>query len=155
MKDRPELIRAADAAAKEGIHSHPWNPLSEMKGVQLARLAGLKRIGVSLARIAPGKESFVYHSHEREEEWLYIISGRGTAEIDGADYEVGPGDFMGFAAPSVAHHLRNAGGEELVYLMGGESLDMEVARFPKQRRVMVRTGDKVEIYDEGDERGFP
>jgi uncharacterized cupin superfamily protein len=126
-----------------------------MHGVQLGRLAGLSRIGVNLARIAPGKESFVYHSHEREEEWLYILSGRGTAEIDGADYEVGPGDFMGFAAPSVAHHLRNSGEEELVYLMGGESLDLEVARFPKLGRVMVRTGDKVEIYDSADARPFP
>jgi uncharacterized cupin superfamily protein len=125
-----------------------------MTGVQLARLAGLKRIGVSLARIPPGKESFVYHSHEREEEWLYIVSGRGTAEIDGADYEVGPGDFMGFPAPSAAHHLRNSGEEELVYLMGGESLDCEVARFPKLGRTMVRVGDRVEIYETADAKPF-
>lgn len=152
--DRPELIRAAASAAKTGRHSHPWNPKSEIHGVQLARLAGLKRTGVSLARIPPGKESFVYHSHAREEEWLYILSGRGTAEIDGADYEVGPGDFMGFPAPSVAHHLRNTGGEELVYLMGGESLDAEVATFPKLGRKMVRVGDSVEIYDSADARDF-
>ena len=155
MKDRPELIRAAEAAAAEGTHSHPWNPRSEMRGVQLGRLAGLKRTGVSLARIAPGKESFVYHSHEREEEWLYILAGRGTAEIDGADYAVGPGDFMGFPTPSVAHHLRNTGEEELVYLMGGESLEAEVARFPGLGRVMVRTGERVEIYEARDEKGFP
>ena len=151
---RPELIRAAEAAAKCGTHSHPWNPDSLMEGVQLAKLAGLKRTGVSLARIPPGKESFVYHSHEREEEWLYILSGRGTAEIDGADYEVGPGDFMGFAAPSVAHHLRNTGEEALVYLMGGESLDSDVSRFPKLGKTMVRVGDKVEIYETGDSKAF-
>src|SRR5215210_5634009 len=56
--ERPELIRAAEAEAKAARHSHPWNPKSEMVGVQLARLAGLKRTGVSLARIPPGKESF-------------------------------------------------------------------------------------------------
>lgn len=152
--DRPELIRAAEAAAKEGTHSHPWNPNSEMRGVQLARLAGLKRTGVSLARIPPGRESFVYHSHEREEEWLYILSGSGTAEIDGADYAVGPGDFMGFPTPSVAHHLRNTGREDLVYLMGGESLDAEIAAFPKLGKKMVRVGDKVEIYDLADAKPF-
>ena len=54
-----------------------------MKRVMLSRLTGLKHSGVNLARIAPGKESFVYHSHQREEEWLYILSGTGTAEIDG------------------------------------------------------------------------
>jgi uncharacterized cupin superfamily protein len=154
MEDRPELIKAAEAEAKSAIHSHPWNPRSEMRGVQLAKLAGLKRTGVSLARIAPGKESFVYHSHAREEEWLYILSGRGTAEIDGADYAVGPGDFMGFAAPSVAHHLRNDGEEELVYLMGGERLDAEVATFPGLGRRMVRVGDEVEIYDLADRKAF-
>jgi uncharacterized cupin superfamily protein len=147
MNDRPELLRAADIAAKMGSHAHPWNPNSEMKGVQLSRLAGLARTGVSLARISPGKESFVYHNHEREEEWLYILSGTGTAEIDGADYDVGPGDFMGFPTPSVAHHLRNTGSEDLVYLMGGENRDFEIADFPKLGKRMVRSGDKVEIYD--------
>jgi uncharacterized cupin superfamily protein len=152
--DRPELVRAADGAAREGTHSHPWNPKSEMRGVQLARLAGLKRTGVSLARIAPGKESFVYHSHEREEEWLYILSGAGTAEIDGGDYEVGPGDFMGFPTPSVAHHLRNTGTGDLVYLMGGESLDADVSTFPRLGKRMVRVGDKLEIYDLADAKPF-
>jgi uncharacterized cupin superfamily protein len=46
----------------------------------------------------PGKESFVYHSHHREEEWIYVLSGRGVAEIDGEEFEVGAGDFMGFPA---------------------------------------------------------
>ena len=154
MTDRPELIRAADSAAKAGRHAHPWNPRSEMIGVQLGRLAGLERTGISLARIPPGKESFVYHSHEREEEWLYILSGAGTAEIDGGDHEIGPGDFMGFPTPSVAHHLRNTGSEDLVYLMGGEHRDADVATFPKLGKKMVRTGDKLEIYDLADAKPF-
>ena len=147
MADPPSLLRAAGIAAKMGTHSHPWNPKSEMTGVQLSRQVGLERAGISLARIAPGKESFVYHSHAREEEWVYILSGTGTAEIDGGDYEVGPGDFMGFATPSVAHHLRNTGSEDLVYLMGGEHRDFEIADFPRLGKRMVRMGEKVEIYD--------
>ena len=150
MSDRPELVRAAAAAAAMTTHSHPWNPNSELTGVQLGRQAGLVRTGVSLARIAPGKESFVYHSHEREEEWLYILSGTGTAEIDGEEHDVGPGDFMGFPTPSVAHHLRNTGAEPLVYLMGGESLDAEVATFPRLGKRMVRIGGKAEVYDLAD-----
>jgi uncharacterized cupin superfamily protein len=153
-KDRPELIRAADIAAKAGTHSHPWNPKSEMRGVQLAREAGLKRTGVSLATIPPGKESFVYHCHEREEEWIYLLSGTGTAEIDGDEYQVGPGDFMGFPTPSVAHHLRNTGNEDLVYLMGGENLDAEVATFPRLGKKMVRVGGSLEIYDLDDAQLF-
>lgn len=154
MNERPELVRAADAEARMATHAHPWNPNSEMRGVQLARLAGLERTGVSLARIPPGRESFVYHSHEREEEWLYILSGTGTAEIDAGEYEVGPGDFMGFPTPSVAHHLRNTGSEDLVYLMGGENRDSEVATFPRLGKKMVRVGTNVEIYDVGAAKPF-
>lgn len=148
------LIRKHESDAAFSTHSHPWNPQSEISGVQLARMAGLKRTGVSLAHLAPGKESFAYHSHEREEEWLYILSGTGTAEIDGTEYEVGPGDFMGFPTPSVAHHLRNTGKQSLVYLMGGENRDCEVATFPKLGKRMVKFGEKVEVYDLADERGM-
>lgn len=154
VKDRPELLRAADSAAKASRHSHPWNSRSEMTGVQLGRLSGLKRTAVSLARIAPGKESFVYHSHASEEEWPYIISGMGTAEIDGGEYEVRAGDFMGFPTPSVAHHLRNSGSEDLAYLMGGEHRDTEIADFPKLGKRMVRIGDDVLIYDLADAKPF-
>jgi len=30
------------------------------------------------------------------------------------------GDFMGFPAPSVGHHLRNPFDADLIYLMGGD-----------------------------------
>src|SRR6266540_1465157 len=151
---RKFLLKAADVAEKEQTFSHPWNPQSQLVGAQLGRLLGLTRTGVSLARIPPGKESFVYHSHQREEEWLYILSGRGIAEIDGKDCEVGPGDFMAFPTPSVAHHLRNPFEQELVYLMGGESLDCEVADFPRLGKRIIRCGDKVEVYDVSDAKPF-
>ncbi|WPF88664.1 cupin domain-containing protein [Cyanobacterium aponinum AL20118] len=77
------ILRAAEIADSIQTFSHPWNSKSEISGVYLGRTVGLKRTGVNFARIAPGKESFVYHSHYREEEWIYILSGRGIAEIDG------------------------------------------------------------------------
>lgn len=148
MVDKPNLylLRAAEAREHEQSFSHPWNPKSEIVGSQLARRVGLKRTGVSIARIAPGKESFVYHSHQTEEEWIYILSGRGTARIDDVDYEVGPGDFMGFPTPSVAHHLCNTSNEELVYLMGGEHHDVEVAEFPDLKRRLLRRGKEIQVY---------
>jgi uncharacterized cupin superfamily protein len=150
----PPLIRAAEAKAAFATHSHPWNDKSELTGVQLGRMSGLERTGVSLVETASGKESFAYHSHEREEEWLYILSGSGTAEIDGQEHQVGPGDFMGFSTPSVAHHLRNTGSERLVYLMGGENRSFEVATFPKLGKKMIRNGSDIEIYDVADAKPF-
>jgi uncharacterized cupin superfamily protein len=156
MSDRPNLylLRAADIAARSQTFSHPWNPRSELTGYQLAKATGLNRTGVSLARMPPGKESFVYHSHWNEEEWIYILSGRGVARIDGADYEVSAGDFMAFPTPGVAHHLRNPFEEELVYLMGGENRALDVADFPDLGKRMFKHPKGVEIFDLKDAQAF-
>jgi uncharacterized cupin superfamily protein len=148
-KKKPALLRAAEIARAEEDGRHPWNPKSHLRGTRLGMATGLRRTGVNLMKIAPGKESFVYHAHYYEEEWIYILSGRGMAEIDGVEHEVGPGDFMGFAttpAP-VAHHLRNPFDVELVYLCGGEAKEHEVADFPHLKKRMVRRGADIDIYD--------
>lgn len=143
----PHLIRAEQVKSGEGEFSHPWNPNSLMVGTHLSKAGGLQRTGVSVVRIPPGRESFTYHSHHREEEWIYILSGRAIADIDDNEYEVGAGDFIAFPAPSVAHHLRNPFGEDLVYLMGGENLDTDIADFPRLGKRMVRMKNEVTIYD--------
>jgi uncharacterized cupin superfamily protein len=139
------LVRAAERGPEQTF-SHPFNPSSLIRGVSLSQMAGLERLGIHLIHVPPGKESLVYHSHQGEEEFLYILSGRGMAEIDGHEHEVGPGDFMGFRTPSVAHHLRNPFGEELVYLMGGERRPVEIADFPRHGKRMVRSGARVSIH---------
>lgn len=145
--DPPQLIRSTTIADSASSHSHPWNADSELIGTHISRLAGLERTGVSLVRLPPGRESFIYHLHHREEEWIYILSGKGTAEIDGGEYLVGPGDFMGFPTPSVGHHFRNTGAVDLVYLMGGENRQFEIADFPRLNKRMIRRGETVEIYE--------
>ena len=154
MEERKVLIKADEVAERAGSFSHPWNPNSEIIGTRLSTLVGLSRTGVSLIRIPTGKESFVYHSHHREERWIYVISGRGVAEIDDEEFEVATGDFMGFPAPSVGHHLRNPYDEDLVYLVGGENLDVEISDFPRLGKRMLRRGQNVEIYDTSDAQSF-
>jgi uncharacterized cupin superfamily protein len=145
---RPTLLRAADILAREETGAHPWNPKSEIRGTRLGTPTGMVRTGVNLMRIAPGKESFIYHRHTYEEEWIYILSGRGIAEIDGEEHEVGPGDFMGFGtSPPVAHHLRNPFPEDLVYLSGGERRQSEIAEFPQLGKMMVRVGANISIFE--------
>ncbi|MBD2342036.1 cupin domain-containing protein [Calothrix sp. FACHB-156] len=117
---QPSLLKASDIAAiSEFEFHHPLNSSSEVYLRSLSQATNLNRIAVTLARIPPGKESFIYHAHSNEEEWIYILSGRGIAEIGDAEYEVASGDFMGFGLPQQPHHLRNPFGEELVYLVGG------------------------------------
>lgn len=151
---KPSLIRnpspsaAPDATFAEGrSFSHPLNPNSEIHMRSLGDAVGLERIGIHILRIPPGKESFVYHMHHTEEEFIYILSGRGIAEIGDEEHEVGPGDFMGFPAPSVGHHLRNPFNEDLMYLSGGERRTVEVADFPKHNKRIVRVGLTFSMYN--------
>jgi uncharacterized cupin superfamily protein len=154
--EKPSLniVRAADITAHAQEFSHPWNPQSLMRGTQLGRSVGLKRTGVNFMRVPPGRESYVYHSHRYEEEWMYVLSGSGIALIDGQEFAIAAGDFMGFPTPSVAHLLRNTGADDLVYLAGGENLEYEVAEFPALRKRVVRMGQQVDVYDLDDAKAF-
>lgn len=154
MEEKKFLVKADEVAENAAGFSHPWNPNSEIIGTRLSTLVGLSRLGVSRVCIPAGKESFVYHSHHREEEWIYILSGRGVAEIDDEEFEVAAGDFMGFPTPSVAHHLRNPYDEDLIYLMGGENLDVEIGDFPRLGKRMLKRGQDVEVYDTSDAQSF-
>jgi uncharacterized cupin superfamily protein len=148
------VVRSEEVEENATRFCHPWNPNSELHGTRLSSLVGFSRVGVSRVRVPPGKESFAYHSHYREEEWIYVLSGRGIAEVADEEVEVGAGDFVGFAAPQVAHHMRNPFDEDLVYLVGGEALDVDVADFPRLGKRMVRRGMEVEVYEVSDAKEF-
>jgi uncharacterized cupin superfamily protein len=147
MEHLKHIVRAADARGPHGTFSHPLNPNSEISGMALGAPTGLKRVAVNFARVPPGKESFIYHRHEGEEEWVYILEGHGQSEIDDVVEDVGPGDFIGYPQ-GVAHTLRNTGDVDLVYLMGGERLGMEIAEFPRHGQRLFRVGENAFIVDE-------
>ena len=150
----PHLLRRDAISTGESTFSHPWNSKSEITATHLSGMAGLKRTGVSLVRLAAGTESFAYHLHHREEEWIYILSGKGIARVDGNEYEMNPGDFIAFPTPSVPHIMVNPHEDELVYMMGGENRDFEVADFPTLDKRMIRRGSDIEIYKLSDGKPF-
>jgi len=147
-KPRPYLSAAEIAAAPEVHIRHPLNPASDVYLRALGRFAGLQRTALSLARVPPGRESFIYHSHEHDEEFLFILSGRGRAEIDGEIIEVGPGDFMGFPTPSVCHHLTNPYEQDLVYLMGGEHSSFDIGNFPRAGKRVIFDRERILMMEE-------
>ena len=153
MTDAPRKLfwRADEIAARGKRFTQRLNPNSEFIGAGLSRMAGMSRAHVTLARLPAGKDSFAYHAHMMEEEWVYILSGRGIAEIDGASHAVGPGDFMGFPTPSVPHLLKNPFEEELVYLMGGEDKPLDVLDYPTlgKRYLLVGSAGGTEFYELG------
>lgn len=150
------LLTAAHIAAMAARpHRHQFNEKALRLTRTLGTLTGLQRIGVHLVHLPPGHESTQHHYHDADEEFLYVISGRGIACIGDDELTVGPGDFMGFPAPSPAHSLRNPFAEDLVYLMGGERNAIDTVHYPRIQRSMFKAHGRRRYADWGDLEELP
>lgn len=146
------ILRAADIDHAEIALEQRLNPRSRFRDAWIGHLAGFERVGVSRARIPPGGESFAYHAHHAEEEWVFIVSGRARARIEDREYDLGPGDFAAFPPPQAPHLLTNPFDEDCVYLMGGEGrIATDVVRFPDLGKTyaLVRGGERTVFYPLG------
>jgi|GEM_PF-168825 len=92
---------------------------------------GLKNFGVNLTRLAPGAESALRHSHEKQDEFVYILEGTPTLVTDAGEEELGPGMCVGFrAGTGNAHHLINRSSADVVCLEVGDRTPNESASYP-------------------------
>ncbi len=156
MPEPKNLVRTRSLARDDYVHvRHPLNPRSELRIARLGDRAGMQRLFLSIARLPPGKESFLPHAHSQQEEFLFVLEGRGTALVGDQQVEVGPGDYLGFPTDGTPHHLTNTGSEELVYLMGGERSAVEVSRFPSIGKLGVFREGAATFYDEPSGQTFP
>ena len=133
-KPFPLLTASAIAKLKEQRFVHRLNPRAVRHGKSLGDTVGMQELGIHHIRIAPGDETTEYHTHYCDEEFVYILSGHGLAEIGGRKVRVGPGDFMGFTAKSLPHTMSNPYREDLVYLMGGTRKSIDISEYPRRRK---------------------
>ena len=143
MTDKPVLLRRAEIQALPEVRRpHPLDASLVRHTRSLGDAAGLSTIGVHLVRLTRGDTSSVFHFHHQDEEWVYILSGRGIAEIGGEKHEVGPDDFMGFVAGSRPHNLHNPHAEDLVYLVGGNRWPFDICDYPRIGKRRYRINGK-------------
>ena len=127
----------------EKRYQHPLNPNGVRVTRSLGDAAGLITLGVHLVRLEPGRDSTEFHFHHNEEEFLYVLSGRGIADIGDQREEVGEGDFLGFPAGSPPHSLSNPFDVDLVYLASGARLGFDVCDYPRRgKRLVVFAGQE-------------
>lgn len=144
----PHLLKAHDIAAmpeKEKVHG--LNALAVRQTKSLGDALGMTQLGIHLVRVEPGNQTTQFHFHHQEEEFIYILSGKGIAEIGEVEVEVGPGDFMGFTAPSLPHNISNPFEEDLVYLMGGERRRFDVCDYPRLKKRLFRFDGQRQLVD--------
>lgn len=137
------LVRTSDLGSSEEMHvSHPLNDRSEIFMTRLSDRTGLSHLGISMARLPAGRESFALHVHTVQEEWIFVLSGEGRVRIDDHELVIRAGDFVGFPPNGPTHLVRNTSDADLVYLQGSDRRDGDRGRFPELGRVTYQ-------YDEG------
>ncbi len=134
----PLLKASKIEGMKEVINVHQFNDNAVRHTRSLGDESGLSTLGIHLVRLEQGSESTEFHSHQCDEEFIYILSGSGIAEIGDQEYEIGAGDFMGFCKNSLAHNMRNPNKQDLVYLMGGNRNEIDICDYPRIKRRMFR-----------------
>ena len=153
-----KLIRAAQIQRERAAYRQKLNPRSRFEGTELARPGGLEKVGVSIAWLRPGEESFAFHAHMVEEEWMYVLSGRAMVDMGDESVEAGPGDFVAFPAPNVPHLVRNPFDGECSYLMGGQiGLPLDFIDYPRigKQYVLKREPGKPTSFHEVGAAEYP
>jgi uncharacterized cupin superfamily protein len=87
-------ILAAELPPRSRPSVYPEPFASRMAGREKRPLGdsfGLTHFGVNLTRLAPGAASALRHAHTRQDEFLYILSGRPTLITDEGETELAPG----------------------------------------------------------------
>jgi uncharacterized cupin superfamily protein len=97
------------------------------------------KLGVVQTRVPPGTTACPFHSHLREDEVFFVLSGRGVLRYGDAVHELTPGDCVSCpAGTGIAHQIANPYGADLVYLAIGPHDPHEVCEYPDSGKVLVR-----------------
>jgi uncharacterized cupin superfamily protein len=126
------LLRRADIEAlPRRRHVHQHNAEAVRHTVSLTDPLGFTDMGVHFVHLEPGDLSSEHHTHDVDEEFVYLVSGRGTAIIGEERFNVEAGDFMAFPKGSPPHHMHNTSEADLVYLVGGTRSPIDICNYPR------------------------
>ncbi len=137
LVETDEVLPAEEGDARQCRHIddielrpflHEVDPRARRVMRRLESQTGLERQVVVWSRVEVGDHSTARHSHDRTDEWIFILEGRARARVGDASFDVGPGDFIAHPAGSPAHRMDVT--EPLIYLMGGQRDADDVIVYP-------------------------
>jgi uncharacterized cupin superfamily protein len=98
---------------------------------RLAKPLGLTQFGVDWLQLDPGAHSALRHWHEREDEFVYVLSGELVLVDDDGEHEMKAGSFAAFPAGEAnGHHLINRSLAPATYLAVGSRRADDLLHYP-------------------------
>jgi uncharacterized cupin superfamily protein len=98
--------------------------------LRLGHAGGLSQFGVNEVILAPGAMSSLRHWHEREDEFVMVLTGECTLVQDAGETPMRPGDCAAFPAGTPdGHHFINKTAQEARFLVIGSKMPREHATY--------------------------
>lgn len=132
-------------------------------GAPVGKKLGLKKIGIHIETIPPGRRTSFPHAESEEEEFAYVIEGNPHVWLDGKIFGLNPGDFVAFpSGTGIAHTFINNTEKNCLLLVGGEKSKPENLIFypmNKERNEALKKEDRYwenhPLHEMGDHDGLP
>lgn len=129
----PKIDIDAIERRNRSSYPEPWaSQMAKRWSQRLGDAAGLTQFGVNLVTLQPGALSSLRHWHEREDEFVWVVSGELVLVEDGGETVLRAGDAAGFKAGAPdGHHLQNRSGETAQFLVIGTRAGTEICHYPE------------------------
>lgn len=132
-------------------------------GSPVGEKLGLKKMGIHVVTIPPGRRTSWPHAEKGEEEFAYVIEGNPSVWNDGYLTDLKPGDFVAWPSDTgICHTIMNNTKENCLVLVGGEKnipgAKIYYALHPNQNEVRKTRGDFWEDWPQremGPHNGIP
>lgn len=120
--ERPAFIgNYKDFMSTDDSHYEGSDELMSI-GAPIGKKLGLKKIGIHVELIYPGRRTSWPHAESTEEEFAYVLEGHPDVWIDGNLHALVPGDFVAFpSGTGIAHTFLNNTDKNVLLLVGGET----------------------------------
>ncbi len=134
VSENPIAVLPLDASPRVEPSNYPESFRSLMAGRvkrPLGDLFGLTNFGVNITTIEPGAVSALRHSHSKQDEFVYVVSGTLILHTDEGETELSSGMCAGFKAGSkTAHRRLNTSETDAVNLEIGERTSGDSLVYP-------------------------
>ena len=109
--------------------------------LRLSDAGGLTQYGAYVQTLHPGARSANNHWHEKEDEFLYVLSGEVTVVEGGDAHVLQVGDSVCWpAGVAVAHHAANRSDQPCSYVIVGSRVDQDICHYPDTGRTLHTQG---------------
>lgn len=118
---RPSFIGHYTDFLDDDNASYPGTTELLSIGSAVGSKLGLKKIGIHIESLLPGRRTSFPHAESEEEEFAFVIEGNPHVWINGELFPLRPGEFVAFpAGTGIAHTFINNASYPAKLLVGGD-----------------------------------